>query len=90
MSIFKKEISIELKKLLELEEIINNLLICNKNVTIKGGVVMYDLSNDKRRATRDLDLDFIRYSLGDSSIVNFIKQLNNVKDEIKIEIFGTI
>ena len=33
-----------------------------KNVTIKGGVVMHSLSNDKRRATRDMDLDFIRYS----------------------------
>ena len=64
--------------------------IYNKNVTIKGGVVMYDLSNDKRRATCDLDFDFIRYSLDDNSIVNFIKQLNNVNDKIKIEIFGTI
>lgn len=34
----------------------------NKNVTIKGGVVMYGLSNDKRRATRDLDLDAINES----------------------------
>lgn len=33
-----------------------------KNVTIKGGVVMHSLSNDKRRATRDMYLDFIRYS----------------------------
>ena len=32
MSIFKKEISDELKKLLELEEIINNLLMCDKYV----------------------------------------------------------
>jgi predicted nucleotidyltransferase component of viral defense system len=40
----------------------------NKNVTIKGGIVMYALSNDKRRATRDLDLDFIKYSLADESI----------------------
>ena len=31
----------------------------NRNVTIKGGVVMYGLSNDKRRATRDLDLNLI-------------------------------
>lgn len=31
----------------------------NKNVTIKGGVVMHSISNDLRRATRDLDLDFI-------------------------------
>ena len=43
----------------------------NKNVTIKGGVVMYGLSNDKRRATRDLDLDFIKYSL---AIIKIIKE----------------
>ena len=43
-----------------------------KNVTIKGGVVMYGLSNDKRRATRDLDLDFIKYSLANESIKVFI------------------
>jgi len=64
--------------------------IYSKNVTIKGGVVMYGLSNDKRRATRDLDLDFIKYSLDDNSIINFINQLNNVNDGIKIDILGTI
>ena len=45
----------------------------NQNITIKGGVVMHNLSNDKRRATRDLDLYFIKYSLDDKSInyINF-------------------
>ena len=33
------------------------------NITIKGGVVMHNISNDIRRATRDLDIDFIKYSL---------------------------
>ena len=42
-------------------------------ITIKGGVVMHSISKDKRRATRDLDLDFIKYSLEDKSIINFIK-----------------
>lgn len=58
----------------------------NRNVTIKGGVVMYGLSNDKRRATRDLDLDFIRYSLADESIKAFIDILNLVNDSVKIYI----
>ena len=42
------------------------------HITIKGGVVMHNMSNSLRRATRDLDLDFIKYSLEDSSIRNFI------------------
>ena len=62
----------------------------NKNVTIKGGVVMYGLSNDKRRATRDLDLDFIKYSLANESIKSFIDVLNSVPDDIKVYIDGEI
>lgn len=60
------------------------------NITIKGGVVMYNISNNIRRATRDLDIDFIKYSLEDESIRNFIYSLNNDKDNIKIEIVGNI
>ena len=60
------------------------------NITIKGGVVMYNISNNIRRATRDLDIDFITYSLEDESIRNFIYSLNNDKDNIKIEIVGNI
>jgi len=62
----------------------------NKNITIKGGVVIHSISNDLRRATRDLDLDFIKYSLDDYSISNFIEILNNSDDEISIEIVGKI
>ena len=51
---------------------------------------MHNISEDMRRATRDLDLDFIRYSLEDPSIKKFISELNNVKDDIKIEIIGKI
>ena len=61
-----------------------------KHITIKGGVVMHSISSDKRRVTRDLDLDFIKYSLDDNSIVNFINILNNVDDGIHIEIVGKI
>ncbi len=56
------------------------------NVTIKGGVVMHNISKDKRRATRDIDLDFIRYSLEDNQIRKFISGLGKVKDGIKLEI----
>ena len=38
------------------------------NITIKGGVVMYNLTNDKRRATIDIDLDLIRIYLADDNL----------------------
>lgn len=60
------------------------------NITIKGGVVMHSISNSVRRATRDLDLDFIKYSLDDKSIIGFIDRLNSVGDNITAEIVGKI
>lgn len=56
------------------------------NITIKGGVVMHNISKDKRRATRDIDLDFIKYSLEDNQIRKFISGLGKVNDGIKLEI----
>ena len=47
----------------------------SKNVTIKGVVVMMGLSKDSHRATRDLDIDFIKYSLADEAISKFIAKL---------------
>lgn len=49
---------------------------------------MYGLSNDKRRATSDLD--FIKYSLADESIKVFIDTLNLVNDGIKVYVDGDI
>lgn len=61
-----------------------------KNITVKGGVVIHSISKDKRRATRDIDLDFIKYSLEDESIIRFIDKLNENNDGIKIEVDGKI
>ncbi len=61
----------------------------NRNVTIKGGVVMRGITGDKRRATQDLDIDFIRYSLRDDSIDAFIEKLNII-DGITITREGEI
>lgn len=61
----------------------------SRNVTIKGGIVMQSISGDVRRATQDMDFDFIRYSLDESSIRNFIKQLNCL-DGVTIKINGPI
>lgn len=50
----------------------------NRNVTVKGGVVMRSITNNTRRATQDMDLDFIKFSLDDDSIRNFISKLNSL------------
>lgn len=61
-----------------------------KHITVKGGVVIHNISKNLRRATRDIDLDFIKYSLEDSSIRNFISKLNDLNDGISVEIIGDI
>ncbi len=50
----------------------------NRNVTVKGGVVMRNLSKSVRRATQDIDLDFIRYSISNESINAFIQKLDQI------------
>lgn len=46
-------------------------------ITLKGGVVIFNLSRNKRRVTKDIDFDFIRYSIDNESIVAFIRKLNS-------------
>lgn len=48
----------------------------SRNVAIKGGVIMRSLSGDVRRATQDIDLDFIKYSISEESIKKFVDKLN--------------
>lgn len=48
-------------------------------VTIKGGVVMRSKTNNVRRATQDLDIDFIKYPLTDEAIDIFISKLNCIE-----------
>ncbi len=62
----------------------------SRNITIKGGVVMHNISKNKRRATRDIDFDFIKYSLGNDYIKDFIEKLNAVDDGVSISIKGKI
>ena len=60
-----------------------------RNVTIKGGVVMSDITDDIRRATMDMDVDFVRYSLADEKIDELIGKLNCI-DGVTIERMGDI
>lgn len=61
----------------------------SRNVTIKGGVVMRSLSGDVRRATQDIDLDFIKYSISEESIKLFIDRLNCL-DGIQMKIAAPV
>lgn len=61
----------------------------SSNLTIKGGVVMRSKTGNIRRATQDLDIDFIRYSLADDSIDMLINKLNCL-DGISIRRYGEI
>ena len=42
------------------------------NITVKGGVVMRSITGNIRRATQDMDLDFIRYSNDTQTIIRKI------------------
>lgn len=61
----------------------------SRNVTIKGGVVMRSMSGDVRRATQDIDIDFIRYSLSEEAIDRFLDSINCIEG-IRIERDGEI
>lgn len=61
----------------------------NRNVTIKGGVVMRAKINNVRRATQDLDIDFIKYSLTSTSIDEFLDKLN-ITEGVKFLRIGEI
>lgn len=60
------------------------------HVTVKGGVVMQQISGDRRRATRDLDLDFVRYPMTDEAIHHFIRVLCPADADVRLEIIGPI
>lgn len=61
------------------------------NITVKGGVVMYNLSNNIRRATIDIDIDLIKIYLADDNLcniftshkldgINIVVDKNNITD----------
>lgn len=58
------------------------------NITIKGGVVMYNLTNDKRRATIDIDLDLIRIYLADDNLYKIFTSHKLRGIDITVDTFG--
>lgn len=62
----------------------------NANGTLKGGVVMSALTNDIRRATMDMDVDFIHHSISETGVRRFIARLQKAVPEFTMTIRGDI
>lgn len=58
----------------------------SQKVLIKGGVVMFNRTGNLRRATADLDFDFLRYDISDESIRSFVSQLNEVDRQFHLDL----
>ena len=59
------------------------------NLTVKGGVVMSSLTEVARRATMDMDLDFVHYPLANDAIRRFVSGLKRVAP-CRIRVSGKI
>ena len=57
---------------------------------IKGGVVMSSITGDIRRATMDMDIDFVHHSISIRSIEQFVWVFIRFMSELKIAIVGKI
>ena len=60
-----------------------------KNCTVKGGVVMCELTKTVRRTTMDIDVDFIHCSISDTSVRRVVARWSRLTG-LKMSIFGTI
>lgn len=63
------------------QDIITNRIYHSKysdRITIKGGVVMFHLTNNIRRATVDIDMDLINMSIRAENIVNIFMELSKL------------
>ena len=75
------------------EEIVLNKIASSplsEHVTLKGGIVMFNLTKNDRRVTQDIDFDLIRYSIDKNSIKLFIEKMNCIDDGITTSIIGDI
>ena len=61
-----------------------------EHVTLKGGIVMYNLTKNNRRVTQDIDFDLIRYSIDKESIKAFIEKMNRIDDGFSLSTLGQI
>jgi predicted nucleotidyltransferase component of viral defense system len=55
-----------------------------EHLTFKGGTIMYHLSHNQRRATMDVDMDLITYSIQDKELVELFDNMGSIQDDSKI------
>ena len=60
------------------------------NGTLKGGVVMSALTKDIRRATLDMDIDFIHHPISEAGVRRFVSRLAKSMPEIDMAIRGRV
>lgn len=53
-------------------------------LTFKGGTIMYHLTQEKRRATKDIDVDLIQTSIDDKSLVFTFNKIGSIDDGTQI------
>ena len=53
------------------------------NLTVKGGVVMSSLTDVVRRATMDMDLDFLSYPLANAAIRKFVSGMHEPRRAVQ-------
>ena len=73
------------------EEIVLGKIATSKlaeHITLKGGIVMYNLTKSNRRVTQDIDFDLIRYSIDKESIKALFRKMNSVHDGVSIDMIG--
>jgi len=56
------------------------------NISFKGGVVMFNLTKNIRRATVDIDIDFFELSITNRSIIKIFKSFNKKNNDIKLSL----
>lgn len=61
-----------------------------EHLTLKGGIVMYNITKNNRRVTKDIDFDLIHYSIDDDSIRKFVFNLNASQKHYSFSIKGII
>ena len=58
--------------------------------TLKGGVVMSAITKDIRRATLDMDIDFIHHPISEAGVKRFVSRLARSMPELSVAIRGRV